>query len=53
MPSVLIELGYVSNKDDLKQLTSGTWRNRTASSIVQAVDTFFSTRLAGAPAAPR
>ena len=53
VPSVLVELGYVSNKEDLKQLMSGTWRNRTTSSIVQAVDTFFSTRLAGAPAAPR
>ena len=53
MPSVLVELGYVSNKEDLKQLTSGAWRTRTARSIVQAVDTFFSTRLAGAPAGPR
>ncbi len=53
VPSVLVELGYVSNKEDLKQLMSGTWRNRTTNSIVQAVDTFFSTRLAGAPAAPR
>ena len=47
VPSVLLELGYVSSKDDLKQLTSGAWRNRTAASIVQAIDTFFSTRLAG------
>jgi N-acetylmuramoyl-L-alanine amidase len=52
VPSVLVELGYVSNRADLKQLTSGAWRSRTASSIAQAVDTFFSTRLAGAPAAP-
>ncbi len=53
VPSVLVELGYVSNKEDLKQLTSGVWRARTAKSIVQAVDTFFSTRVAGAPPAPR
>jgi N-acetylmuramoyl-L-alanine amidase len=53
VPSVLIELGYVSNKEDLKQLTSGAWRTRTAHSIVQAVDTFFNTRLAGASAGPR
>ena len=53
VPSVLVELGYVSNKEDLKQLTSGAWRTRTARSVVQAVETFFSTRLAGAPAAPR
>jgi N-acetylmuramoyl-L-alanine amidase len=53
VPSVLVELGYVSNKDDLKQLMSGAWRNRTTGSIVKAVDTFFSTRLAGSPPAPR
>ena len=53
VPSVLVELGYVSNKEDLKQLTSGAWRVRTARSIVQAIDTFFSTRLAGTPAPPR
>jgi N-acetylmuramoyl-L-alanine amidase len=53
VPSVLVELGYVSNREDLKQLTSGAWRTRTARSIVQAVDTFFSTRLAGTPATPR
>ena len=30
VPSVLIELGYVSSKDDLKQLTSGAWQAKTA-----------------------
>ena len=47
VPSVLVELGYVSNKADLKSLISTEWRERTADSIVQAVDAFFSTRLAG------
>ena len=28
VPAVLIELGYVSSKDDLKQLTSGAWQGR-------------------------
>jgi len=50
VPSVLVELGYVSNKADLKQLTSDAWRAHTADSIVQAIDTFFTTRFAGAPA---
>lgn len=48
VPSVLLELGYVSTKDDLKQLMSEAWRARTADSIAQAVDAFFATRLAGA-----
>ena len=28
VPSALIELGYVSSKEDMKQLTSGAWRSR-------------------------
>ena len=48
VPSVLVELGYMSTKDDLKNLTSPVWRARTADSLVQAVDTFFAPRLAGA-----
>jgi N-acetylmuramoyl-L-alanine amidase len=47
VPSVLVELGYVSNKADLKSLTSKEWRDRTAHGIVQAVDTYFTTRVAG------
>src|SRR4029077_6919781 len=47
VPSVLIELGYVSNRQDLKLMTSDAWRTRTADALAQAVNTFFSTRLAG------
>ena len=39
IPSVLVELGYVTNREDLKSLTSEAWRGRTADAIVQAVDT--------------
>ena len=46
----LIELGYVSSKDDLKQLTSGAWQSKTASAIGKAIDSFFSTRIAGTTA---
>jgi len=44
---VLVELGYVSNKQDLKLLTSDGWRTRTSEAVAHAVNTFFSTRLAG------
>jgi N-acetylmuramoyl-L-alanine amidase len=47
VPSVLVELGYVSNKADLKSMISSEWRERTADSVVRAVDAFFRTRLAG------
>jgi N-acetylmuramoyl-L-alanine amidase len=50
VPSVLIELGYVSNKSDLKELTSDAWRSRAGDAIVQAVNAYFTTRLAGGPA---
>jgi len=47
VPSVLIELGYVSSSQDLKYLMSDPWRSRATDSIVQAITTFFATRLAG------
>jgi N-acetylmuramoyl-L-alanine amidase len=47
VPSALVELGYVSNKSDLKSLISPEWRDHAADSIVQAVNAFFTTRLAG------
>jgi N-acetylmuramoyl-L-alanine amidase len=45
VPSVLVELGYVSNRGDLKSLTSEAWRNRTAASIARAVDAYFVKRV--------
>src|SRR2546428_2426019 len=47
VPSVLVELGYVSNKADLKALISAEWREHTADAIIRAVDAFLSPRLAG------
>jgi N-acetylmuramoyl-L-alanine amidase len=51
VPSVLVELGYVSNKDDLEHLVSENWRSRTVGSVAQAIDAFFAKRLATARAA--
>jgi N-acetylmuramoyl-L-alanine amidase len=50
VPSVLVELGYVSNPADLKLMTSENWRKRATDSIAQAVNAFFATRLANGKA---
>ena len=50
VPSVLVELGYVSNREDLQSLLSENWRNRTAETIAQAIETYFATHMAGAHA---
>jgi N-acetylmuramoyl-L-alanine amidase len=50
VPSVLVELGYVSNRQDLQLLLSDSWRNRTADSIAQAIDSYFTAHTAGARA---
>ena len=44
VPSVLVELGYVSNREDLQSLLSDAWRNRTAEAIAAATDAYFTTR---------
>jgi N-acetylmuramoyl-L-alanine amidase len=48
VPSVLVELGYMSTRDDLNHLKSPDWRARTAAAMAEAVNTFFMRRLAGA-----
>jgi N-acetylmuramoyl-L-alanine amidase len=53
VPSVLLELGYVSTKEDLKQLLSQSWRERTSTALVKAIDAFFAPRIAGAGGARR
>jgi N-acetylmuramoyl-L-alanine amidase len=50
VPSVLVELGYVSNKGDLEHLVSDNWRSRTVGSMAQAIDVFLAKRVARAGA---
>jgi len=48
VPSVLVELGYVSNKDDLEHLLSDSWRSKAVAAMAKAIDSFLSKRLATA-----
>jgi len=47
VPSVLVELGYVSNREDLQLLLSDNWQERTAGSIAQAIEAYFAAHVAG------
>ena len=46
VPSVLVELGYMSTRDDLRQLTSPVWRDKSAEALTQAINSFFGPRIA-------
>jgi N-acetylmuramoyl-L-alanine amidase len=48
VPSVLLELGYLSSPEDLKQMTSEAWRDKVTAAMVDAVDRFFANRTANA-----
>lgn len=52
VPSVLVELGYMTNRQDMKLMTSKDWHGKAAQSMVEAVDAFFRTRMAGANPSP-
>jgi N-acetylmuramoyl-L-alanine amidase len=53
VPSVLVELGFMSTRRDLKNLISPEWRTHTAQAMAQAVDDFFAQRLVGASVGTR
>lgn len=46
VPSVLVELGYLSSQKDIDLLTSASWRDRSTAAMAAAVDRFFATRVA-------
>lgn len=48
-PSVLVELGYISNPDDQGKMTTVAWQKKTASAIAAAVQSYFGKRLADRP----
>ena len=50
-PSVLIELGYLSNAQDVRALSSPDWRKKTAAAMVRAIEAFFAERGRAAVAA--
>jgi N-acetylmuramoyl-L-alanine amidase len=49
VPSVLLELGFLSNPDDEKHLTSETWRAGMAEKVEAAIDAYFAKRVARIP----
>jgi len=53
VPSVLVELGYLSSRKDINLLLSDEWRDRSATAMAGAIDLYFAKRVAtdAAPAA--
>jgi N-acetylmuramoyl-L-alanine amidase len=49
VPSVLLELGFLSNPDDEKRLTSEAWRGAMADKVGAAIDAYFAKRVARMP----
>jgi N-acetylmuramoyl-L-alanine amidase len=47
VPSVLVELGYLSNAKDEEQLRSPEWRGKAVTSIANAIAEFAATKSAG------
>lgn len=46
VPSILIELGYMSNRHDVRLLNSTRWQRKTAGALAKAIDGFFRARVA-------
>ena len=49
IPSILLELGYLSSIHDEKNLKSSTWQRKTAKVIVSTINSYFNKRIARNP----
>ncbi len=49
VPSVLLELGYLSNVEDERTLTSDEWRSKVSAAIVESINAFFAKRMVSVP----
>ncbi|WP_246164179.1 N-acetylmuramoyl-L-alanine amidase [Blastochloris sulfoviridis] len=47
VPSVLLELGFMSNRQELRQITSVAWRTKVTEAIADAIERFVAMRTAG------
>ncbi len=50
-PSVLLELGYLSNAQDVKALTSPDWRAKATDALAAAINRFFAAQTGPDPKA--
>jgi len=41
VPSVLVELGFLSNAEDIANLTTGAWRDQVAEALANGITTYF------------
>jgi N-acetylmuramoyl-L-alanine amidase len=48
-PSVLVELGYVSNPEESRLMQSAAWQQKVADSIAAAIDAYFAKRTVETP----
>jgi N-acetylmuramoyl-L-alanine amidase len=53
VPSVLVELGYLSSKTDVDLLRQDAWRERAAETVSEAVTAFLAPRLAAKAETPQ
>jgi N-acetylmuramoyl-L-alanine amidase len=52
VPSVLLELGYLSSQRDIQQLMSEEWRDKATAAMTDAIGRYFTTRFANRGIAP-
>ncbi|MBU1306244.1 MAG: N-acetylmuramoyl-L-alanine amidase [Alphaproteobacteria bacterium] len=41
VPSILVELGFLSNADDMANLLQGDWQDRTAEAVARGISSYF------------